>query len=92
LFQLPKQTIKLKKQSNSSYAGTIPVLTTCGISQFIYFYLFEMVKALQIGKALAGKVGDGAALESFVGSLVAGILIYFVLDLFVPLFWTVLFL
>ena len=61
------------------YRGIVPVLTTCGLSQFLYVWIMEAVKRLGWGRVLLGVVRRGgsstsSALESFLASLVAGVL------------------
>ncbi|CAD7960333.1 unnamed protein product [Amoebophrya sp. A25] len=70
------------------YTGLCPVITTIGVSQFLYFYLFELLKSLRIAQKVLSSSStaveresgalesreSGAALESFVGSLLAGVL------------------
>ena len=63
------------------YRGMFPVLQTVGISQFLYFYIFAYTKTLRIGdrlmvlaKASGGGSSSSSGLQSFIGSLVAGVL------------------
>eukprot|EP00392_Amoebophrya_sp_AT5.2_P005794 g5804.t1 len=59
------------------YRGIVPVLTTIGVSQFIYFYLFEFSKkVLLFLKSLKTRRKDATAttaFDSFVASLLAGV-------------------
>jgi len=60
------------------FRGLGPVTQTTAVSQFLYFYIFEAVKLLRlVERVRGGGVGEQSgpsALDSFLGSLIAGVL------------------